>query len=253
MDICKISPISKGLLLFSYLYVFTILFATECMDRILSKCLAIFIINFVIVISVVPSIRLDTEYYQPAKRDDHSTIFINDDLYLWGGDRIDTTRVHNSPEKMRQTSCIEIFHLRSWSWEQQDTFGKPPLGVSGYACASIKGCIYYFGGWCGHDNHYHNSLYEMNVKSYQWKELFPTSYWVGPMRKARSGMVSFKCDFEDYLLVVGGIGLPPIVPNPYAKCESLYGEMRTNEVHIFDFSTGWQSDNYNNTNVNMRT
>ena len=39
---------------------------------------------------------------------------------------------------MRQTSCIEIFHLPSWSWEHQDTFGQPPLGVSGYACASIK-------------------------------------------------------------------------------------------------------------------
>ena len=186
-----------------------------------------------------------TDYYQPYKRYDHSTIVIGDNLYLWGGDHlIDTERVHNSLEKMRRTSCIEIFHLPSWSWEQQDTFGKPPLGVSGYACTSIKDCIYYFGGWCGHDDHYHNSLYEMDIKSNQWKELFPTSYWVGPMRKARSGMVSFKFNFEDYLLIVGGIGLPPIVPNPYAKSESLYGEMRTNEQHIFDFNKGWQSDNF---------
>ena len=181
---------------------------------------------------------VSTDYYQPSKRYDHSTIVIGDNLYLWAGDQLDIHRVHNSPEKRCQTSCIEIFNLPSWRWKQQETFNQPPLGVSGYACASIEDCIYYFGGWCGHDDCYHNSLYQIDVTSFQWKVLFPTTEMNGPMRKARSGMVSFKHNFEDYLFVFGGIGLPPFIPNPNAQFKCLFGEMRTNEQHIFDVSKG---------------
>ena len=52
------------------------------------------------------------EIYQPRRRAGHSAVFINNDLYVWGGEQGSLPRVHTNDLKLRMTSVIEVFHGR---------------------------------------------------------------------------------------------------------------------------------------------
>ena len=180
-------------------------------------------------------------YYVPVKRSSHSTHIVGDYLYMWGGDIDGLPVVHDNEEKQRMTSVLEIFHLTSGIWEQKPTNGKPPLGVRGYASTVIGSRIYYFGGHCSHENCRHNSLNSLTTDSFTWKELFPTNSRMGPMMKSCSGMIPLKFNEEYYLMIVGGIGLRPVFPQPGARYSDkgiIGGYVRTNEHHYYQLSTG---------------
>uniref|UniRef100_A0A1X7TB19 Uncharacterized protein n=1 Tax=Amphimedon queenslandica TaxID=400682 RepID=A0A1X7TB19_AMPQE len=87
-------------------------------------------------------------------------------------------------------SVVEVCNLKSGRWEQKPTTGDPPLGVHSYAAAVIRNEIFFFGGWCGHDNCYHNSLFSFNVDTLNWKELSPTTSHHGPMMRVQCGMTA---------------------------------------------------------------
>ena len=178
------------------------------------------------------------EYYQPPLRGVHSTVVINDKVYMWGGWQIGLPKVHNSAEKRKITSHIDVFDITDGIWETKPTAGTPPLGVYDYACTSIRNGIYFFGGDCGHKGCYHNSLNGLNVDSLQWTQISPTTDKEGlPMKKAVSGMIIFTCDNEDIALIVGGRGLPTKTPQPNAiYIAQDNGDVVTNEHHIYNFS-----------------
>lgn len=177
----------------------------------------------------------------PIERAGHCTVVIEDTLYLWGGDQKRLPNVHDSEAKRAVTTVIDVFQLHTGKWNLMETQGNPPLGVSGYACSSVRNKIYYFGGDCGHDNCYHNCLNELNIEVSTWIEISPTSpELVGPMRKAACDMVYMTYDEDDLLFVFGGYGLFPSIP----QCGSLYevdlmnGLFRTNEQHLFNLTSG---------------
>ena len=74
-------------------------------------------------------------------RIDHSTIVIGDLMYLGGGGPINLPQVHNE-KKRRLTSQVYIFDITSGNWDIKSTKGSPPLGVSGYFCATVKEKIF---------------------------------------------------------------------------------------------------------------
>lgn len=173
-------------------------------------------------------------YYQPTLRAFHSTVVINDNVYMWAGNQYGLPEVHDSEEKRRMTCPVEIFNIADGTWKTKLTKGKPPLGVHNYACTSVRNCICFFGGHCNHDGCYHNSLNELNVDSLQWTQLSPTTDKQGlPIKKEGCGMVSFTCNNEDIALIVGGCGLPTKTPQP-----TLGDDVATNEHHMYNFSTG---------------
>ena len=55
-------------------------------------------------------------FYQPKKRWGHSAVFLNNDLYVWGGDQDGLPRVHSSDLKLKMTSVIEVFRGRIGRW-----------------------------------------------------------------------------------------------------------------------------------------
>ena len=180
-----------------------------------------------------------TDYYVPTKRSHHSTHIVGDYLYMWGGSIDGVPRVHDNEVKQRMTSVIELFHLPTGKWEQRPTNGKPPLGISSYASTVISNRIYYFGGYCSHDECRHNSLNSLITDSLTWNELYPINPSMGPMMKSHCGMISLTFSNMDCLLVVGGIGLEPTFPQPGAQ----YGytpsnNVRTNEHHYYQLSSG---------------
>ena len=120
-------------------------------------------------------------------------------------------------------------------WNHHPTTGQPPLGVIDYACSSISHSIFYFAGYCSHDECRHNSFNVLNVDYFTWEELFSTSDTTGPMKKSGSRMLAF----YNQLLAVGGVGVSfPKDPSPSATYEKLGDFIFTNEHHIYDTEEG---------------
>ena len=174
-------------------------------------------------------------YYQPVERSRHSTINVRDYLYVWGGRQTGLPEVHDSEEKKSMSSVMEVCHLPSGKWEQKPTTGTPPLGVIGYAAAAIGNEIFYYGGYCGHSGCYHNSLFSFNVDTFNWKELSPTTPHHGPWMKWLCGMVAVQLDGDDYLVVIGGLGLSD---SKTPKQPGAQYDVGCNEIHYYKLSSG---------------
>ena len=153
--------------------------------------------------------------------------------------------VHDSPEKRGFLSSVDVFQSVCGDWIRRETSGTPPLGVSGYCCAAVGDLLYYFGGYCGHDKCYHNSVHKLSTSSLQWMMLSPSTSESGaPMRKSDSGMVAFRDGEEDILCVVAGIaGFTPSHHQPGAQYKTYYDSTRCNEQHMFSLSTSEYNHN----------
>ena len=135
-----------------------------------------------------------------------------------------------------QCLLLSLSHSCSLRWYQQKTTGQPPLGVRGGACCAIGNKIYYFGGYCNHDNCKHNSLHELDTGHFKWS-LCLASGDSGPTRKSACGMVVF----HQTLLVVGGIVSPPVNSQPLAQYDTAglpEPLARSNEHHLHNLGTG---------------
>ena len=182
----------------------------------------------------------------------HTVVSDNTDhelLYLWGGCQAGMPEEHDSAEKLRFLSSVEVFDVSTGCWEQRTTRGTPPLGVVGYSCVAVRNELHYFGGECGHSGGcFHNSVHKLSTSTLQWEMLAPstTEDIRAPMQKYHGGMVHFTAAAaekpeEDLLYVVGGWGLAvPLAPQHgarYQRKDYLYGGVCTNEQHIFSLST----------------
>ena len=159
---------------------------------------------------------------------------------MWVGVQPGLPEVHNSQTKEAMSSVMEVCDLSNGRWEQKPTTGTPPLGVYGYASAVIGREIFFFGGYCSHDDCYHNSLFSFNVDTFNWKELSPTSPHHGPMMKDRCGMVAVQLEGEAYLVVIGGSNYRVQAGTQRgAQYESdRYGFQYCNEIHYYKLSSG---------------
>ena len=143
--------------------------------------------------------------YQPVERYGHTMALAGDKAYLWAGGMRQMPVVHVSGEKEAIMSTIETFNLKSGKWERHRTRGSSHSGVNYYATATVDKDIYYFGGHCGHGNCCYNNVSKLDTAKLKWHEIKVNPFG-GPMKKHGCGMVSFKCDGESYLFVVGGYG-----------------------------------------------
>ena len=147
---------------------------------------------------------ITTGLYEFKGRSSHKAPVIGDSLYLWGGDQPDLPNVHESPQKKQLVSTVEVFSFSTGQWSSQLTRGTPPQGVMGYSCATSHSNIYYYGGWCGHDHCYYNSLNVLNTLNMNWTLVQPNNDSM--MKKASCGMISLDFDKTEYLFIVGGLG-----------------------------------------------
>ena len=180
-----------------------------------------------------------TGQYKLGGRFSHQTQVIGDTLYLWGGGQPNLPDVHNSDEKKRISSQLQIFDITSGEWDTTSTRGNPPLGVMGYFSTTVNGKLYYFGGDCYHDDCYHNSLHELDTNNLTWTQLSPTDDKIGVMKRAHGGMMSTEYEGVHCLIIIGGAGSSPSVQLPQAEYfEMLDGNVRTNEQNMYDLSSG---------------
>ena len=164
---------------------------------------------------------------------------IGDNLYLWGGGQYNLPQVHNSYEKRRLTSQVEIFNITSGKWVSKPTSGDPPLGVTGYVCTTFKDKIYYFGGWCFHVDCYHNSIFELDTSTYTWTQLQPTDDNIAVMKRGCGCIMSTEYEGQYRLLMIGGEGSLPSQQVPQFRYHQLSSvRVSTNEHNLYDLSTG---------------
>ena len=145
---------------------------------------------------------------------------------MWGGDG---SVVHG---------VMDVYHLPTGAWDQKPTTGTPPpTGTYSYSSIAIGKDLYYFGG--AGAGGYRNSVHSINVDTFHWRELSPSSSDRGPMMKADCGMVSAHFDGEDYLLIIGGKGSSSTTKQPNAQYEDIvYGGLRCNEIHYYRILSG---------------
>ena len=158
---------------------------------------------------------------------------------MWGGSIDGIPKVHDSPKKREFLSSVDVFQSDCGDWIRRETSGTPPLGVNGYCCAAVGDSLYYFGGYCGHDQCFHNSVHKLSTSSLKWMMLSTSTSEIGaPMRKGASGMVAFRDGEEDILCVVAGYStLTPSHHQPGAQYITDDGFTRCNEQHMFSLST----------------
>ena len=179
--------------------------------------------------------------YQPSGRKEHKSHIVGNNLYVWSGTYKDRPQIHDGEAKQIYNSRVEILNLTTGNWRQCTTTGNPPLSVAAYASAVLDNNIIYFGGYCGHEGCYHNSVHSLCVDTMHWEELSPTNPHSGPMMKFACEMIPVKIDGKNYLLIIGGqgpqINTPPQDTAQYSKVGSI-GNIHTNEYHYFDLSAG---------------
>ena len=157
---------------------------------------------------------------------------------MWAGQVDGMPEVHDSQEKRRFISCVEVFHCETGDWIRQPTSGAPPLGVYGYGCTAVGDTLHFFGGNSSHGNVYYNSIHSLSTSSLHWVESSPTTSEGGaPMRKRSSGIVAFKDGEEDILYVLAGIGPTPSYRQPGAQYKAAGDRVVCNEQHMFSLST----------------
>ena len=143
--------------------------------------------------------------------------------------------VHASAAKEELMSKTDVLHLKTGRWEGYRTRGSSHSGISYYANATINNDIFYFGGQCGHGTCYYNTITMLSTSEMKWKDVH-TNFIGAPMKKYSCGMVSFQCEGEAYLFVVGGYGeLYEADKQPkalYVQSASNPKIWRTNEHHV---------------------
>ena len=179
-----------------------------------------------------------TDHYELNARVQHSAVSVGDSLYVWAGWQDGLPEVHDGGGKRKLTSNIQHFTPSTGQWVSRATTGSPPLGVRAYSCTTVDDLLYYFGGYCGHGNCYHNSITQLDTVSLQWRELEPTDATRPVMRRAKSGMISLEQDGVHHLLIVGGIGSKPAVQLPHAEyCKVSSVLWRTSEHSVYNLSS----------------
>jgi len=134
-------------------------------------------------------------------------------LHVWGGNA-------GSNEKSQDlATTVEVFDVSTNLWKRNPTNGMLSPGLFGTAYTLVGTTLYVFGGK-DRNGSLQNSLYKLDLFSFQWEEIKPTNPSRGPQRKHSSGMLP--CG--DNQLVI------------FAGCtDSGY----TDELHIFDLTKGY--------------
>ena len=130
---------------------------------------------------------------------------------------------------------MDVYHLPTGAWDQKPTTGTPPPGTCGYSSIAIGKELFYFGG--GYAGVYQNCVHSINVDTFHWRELSPSSSDCGPMMKRFCGMVSAHFDGEDYLAIIGGEG-SSFINTPKQPDAQYSVDGRSNEIHYYRISSG---------------
>ena len=169
---------------------------------------------------------------EPEERWGHCAVSINNVIYLWGGCTSSLPKTHNDARKLEFMSQISVFEPLACRWDIKIATGVSPLGVRDFAAvAQGNDRLLHFGGYCGHDYCWHNSLHALYINCDQphWEEFKPdVAEGNAPMKKQDCGLVCYDdANGCPMLCVFGGAG--------YKNDKEWEA---TNELHLLCLSKG---------------
>ena len=153
----------------------------------------------------------DHTRYKPLHRQWHAAVAVHNKLHMFGGW---TGSAKHSRDVAQKT---EVFDISMEQWEQKPTHGTPPPGLWDTAYAVVGSCLFVFGGSDGVS--YHNSLFKLDLHTFQWEQVRVSNPSNGPQEKRGCRMVSYG---DNQLVVFAG------------RTDS----RRTDELHVFDLNKG---------------
>ena len=149
--------------------------------------------------------------YEPLPRFSHAAVAVDNKLHMWGGGGWSKEMSQKIAQK------LEVFDISTEQWEQKPTHGTPPPGLWDTAYAVVGSCLFVFGGLDGMSRH--NSLFKLDLHTFQWEQVRVSNPSSGPQKKWGCGMVSYG---DNQLVVFAGFT----------------GSVCTDELHVFDLSKG---------------
>ena len=160
-------------------------------------------------------------------------------LVVWGGEQDGLPLKHYDEDKIRITSKLDVFNLKTFKWNKAITTGTPPAAVMECGTATIGGDVYVFGGRCDGGKCSHNDLHVLKSNN-EWSKVHSTGD--RPMAKYGCGLISYIFNDSNYLLTKGGRAqqLPPEHQRQQYSQYTFdeFGVYNTNEVHIMNITTG---------------
>ena len=134
---------------------------------------------------------------EPLPRAGHAAVAVDNKPHMWGGwTGSELLQKHmwggwaGSKEKSREVAQkLEVFDISIEQWEQKPTHGTPPPGLWATAYAVVGSCLFAFGGYGGVSSH--NSLFKLDLHTFQWEKMRVSTPSSAPQRKSGCGMVSF--------------------------------------------------------------
>ena len=149
-------------------------------------------------------------FVEPSGRKGFVSATVDSKVFVWGGGLTDD-------EDTSHLKSLYILNSLKENWKSKSINGEHPRGYL-YCCSAQSGnVLYVYGGWDA-NNEYTGSLFSLNLDILSWRELSPHVH-DGPSKKYGGGMVVQ----GDKIILFGG----------YTE-----DERETNELHIFDLSTG---------------
>ena len=149
--------------------------------------------------------------YEPLPRSDHAAVGVDNELHMWGG------LAGYGKKSREEADKIEVFDISTELWKQKPTYGTPPPGLCNTAYTVVGSCLFVFGGHDGRSRH--NTLFKLDLHSFQWEQVQVSNPSSSPQRKRGCGMVSYG---DNQLVIFGGY------------TDSGY----TDELHVFDLDKG---------------
>lgn len=177
----------------------------------------------------------------PDARWGHCAVSIAGKLYIWAGCTRSLPATCSAPLKTELMKRVAVLDMASNLWSHRITNGPCPPGVYGSAFTSDgENRIFHFGGYCGHEQCWHNCLHQLDVDSFQWKVLINKTGDSGPKQKQDCGMVFH----NNSLCVVGGSAMveEEVQPAWYHLIQTKRRtQWYTDELHLFSLDTSKDS------------
>ncbi|XP_072391369.1 kelch domain-containing protein 3-like [Diabrotica undecimpunctata] len=183
---------------------------------------------------IIYHLNLDTMHWtyvpvggpEPSARDFHTSVVINDRMYLFGGRG---TLVDHFVGGRQMMYCNELWYLdlNTFTWHHCEVTGTVPVGRRSHSAFVYDEKMYIFGGYNSDRDRHYNNIFEFDPKTNVWKKLSVTGK--KPCRRRRQACVLV----GDRVYMFGGTSPHPSVS---ANSRNIDDKLRDHsDMHVLDF------------------
>nr|XP_023015220.1 kelch domain-containing protein 3-like [Leptinotarsa decemlineata] len=111
---------------------------------------------------------------EPTLRDFHTTVVIDDRIYLFGGRGVESEPHMNNGRRLvycNSVWCLDLQPSTFYCWRQCKVTGDKPVGRRSHSSFVYNDKMYIFGGYNSLRERHYNHMYEFDPKTMVWRKL----------------------------------------------------------------------------------